>query len=108
MAREISIDELARRLERGERPLLLDVRQPWEHDLSRLPGSVLVPVGELPSRASEVRPAPGQLVVCYCHHGVRSLRAADILAQAGLSEVVSLAGGIDAWSLQVDPAVPRY
>jgi len=108
MAREISVEELSQRLERGERPLLLDVRQPWEHELSRLPDSVLVPLGQLPSRAAEVRPAPGQLVVCYCHHGVRSLHAAEILAGAGLSGVVSLAGGIEAWSLRIDPSIQRY
>jgi rhodanese-related sulfurtransferase len=108
MAREISVEELSQRLERGERPLLLDVRQPWEYELSRLPDSVLVPLGQLLSRAAEVRPAPGQLVVCYCHHGVRSLHAAEILAGAGLSGVVSLAGGIEAWSLQIDPSIPRY
>ena len=108
MAREISVEDLSLRLERGERPLLVDVRQPWEHELARLPDSLLLPLGELPSRAAEIRPAPGQLVVCYCHHGVRSLHGADVLSRAGLSDVVSLAGGIDAWSLQIDPSVPRY
>ena len=108
MAREISVDELSRRLERGEQPLLVDVRQPWEHELARLPDSLLLPLGELASRAAEVRPAPGQLVVCYCHHGVRSLHAAQLLSAAGLRQVVSLAGGIDAWSEQIDPSVPRY
>jgi rhodanese-related sulfurtransferase len=106
--REITVDELSRRLERGEKPLLLDVRQPWEHDLSRLPDSVLVPLPELAARAPEIRPVAGQQVVCYCHHGIRSLHAAEFLARAGLSDVVSLAGGIDAWSLQIDPSVPRY
>ena len=108
MAREISVDDLARKLERGEEPLLVDVRQPWEHELARLPGSLLLPLGELPSRTAEVRPGPGQLVVCYCHHGVRSLGAADFLSRSGLAGVVSLAGGIDAWSLQIDSSVPRY
>jgi rhodanese-related sulfurtransferase len=108
MGREISVEDLSHRLERGERPLLVDVRQPWEHELSRLPDSLLVPLGELAARAAEVQPAPGQLVVCYCHHGVRSLHAVEILSRAGLTEAVSLAGGIEAWSLQIDPAVPRY
>ena len=108
MVREISVDELASKIERGEGPLLIDVRQPWEHEISRLPGSLLLPLRELPARASEVRPAPGQLVVCYCHHGVRSLGAADFLSRSGLAGVVSLAGGIDAWSLQIDSSVPRY
>ena len=108
MAREISVDELSHRLERGDQPLLADVRQPWEHQLARLPGSLLLPLGELPSRAAEVQPAPGQLVVCYCHHGVRSLRAAEVLSGAGVRGVVSLAGGIEAWSQQIDSSVPRY
>ena len=107
MAREISVDDLARKLERGEEPLLVDVRQPWEHELARLPGSLLLPLGELPSRTGEVQPGPGQLVVCYCHHGVRSLRAAEVLSGAGIP-AVSLAGGIDAWSQQIDPSLPRY
>jgi rhodanese-related sulfurtransferase len=106
--REISADDLSLRLARGERTLLVDVRQPWEHELARLPGSLLLPLHELPSRTAEVPPDPGQLVVCYCHHGVRSLRAAEVLAGAGVAGVVSLAGGIDAWSLQIDPSVPRY
>ena len=108
MAREISVDELSHRLERGDQPLLVDVRQPWEHQLARLPSSLLLPLGELPSRAAEVQPGPGQLVVCYCHHGVRSLHAAEVLSSAGVANVVSLAGGIEAWSQQVDPSVPRY
>jgi rhodanese-related sulfurtransferase len=108
MAREISVDDLLRRLERGERPLLVDVRQPWEHQLAHLPDSLLLPLGDLPSRTAEVQPSPGQLVVCYCHHGVRSLHAAEVLSRAGVPGVFSLAGGIDAWSQQVDPSVPRY
>jgi adenylyltransferase/sulfurtransferase len=108
MIPEISVEDLSQRLERGERPLLVDVRQPWEHELSRLPDSLLLPLGELASRAAEIQPAPGQLVVCYCHHGLRSLHAAEVLSRAGLSGVASLAGGIEAWSLQIDPSVPRY
>ncbi|HWE22413.1 MAG TPA: rhodanese-like domain-containing protein [Myxococcales bacterium] len=108
MVREITVDDLSRSLDRGEKPLLVDVRQPWEHELSRLPDSLLVPLPELSGRVGEIRPAPGQQVVCYCHHGIRSLHAADFLARAGLHDVVSLAGGIDAWSLQIDPSVPRY
>jgi len=108
MIPEISVEDLSQRLEHGERPLLVDVRQPWEHELSRLPDSLLLPLSELPSRAAEVQPAPGQLVVCYCHHGVRSLHAAALLSGAGVPDVVSLAGGIEAWSEQIDPSVPRY
>ena len=77
-------------------------------ELSRLPESVLVPLPELGERAGEIRPREGQQVVCYCHHGVRSLHAAEYLGRLGLPDVVSLAGGIDAWSLQIDSSVPRY
>lgn len=86
---------------------LLDVRMPWEHDLVALPGSVLIPLQELPSCLSEVPSGEGPLVV-YCHHGVRSLGAAGYLEQQGIENVFSLSGGIDAWSLRIDPSVPRY
>lgn len=107
MVREISPQELSTLLSTGKAVLLVDVREPWENALCQLPGSVLIPLGELPARAGEVSPPEGTLVVTYCHHGVRSLRGAAVLGARGL-QVVSLAGGIDAWSLQVDPAVPRY
>jgi rhodanese-related sulfurtransferase len=108
MVREIRVDELASKLAAGEPVYLLDVRQPSEHQAAALPGSVLIPLNELPRRASEVQPAAGALVVVYCHHGMRSQRAAAFLQRSGLVDVVSLAGGIDAWSVHVDPSVPRY
>jgi rhodanese-related sulfurtransferase len=106
--REISGRELAAKLEAGAPVCLLDVREPWEHQLAALPGSVLVPLGELAARAPELDHPAGALVVTYCHHGVRSLSAAALLAGAGIPDVVSLAGGIDAWSREIDPTVPRY
>jgi rhodanese-related sulfurtransferase len=90
----------------GQPVVLVDVRQPEEHAICALPESVLIPLGELMGRVGEVQPA-GALVVVYCHHGIRSLSGAAILARAGI-EAVSLAGGIDRWSLTVDPSVPRY
>ncbi len=108
MVREIQPSELAAKLRAGEAVYLLDVRQSWEHEAAALPGSVLLPLHELPARSAEVAPPAGALVVVYCHHGIRSLRAAAYLERVGLSDVASLAGGIDAWSLEVDPAVPRY
>lgn len=92
---------------RGESLLLVDVRQPWEHELARLPDDVLIPLDQLADRADEIEAAPETLVVTYCHHGVRSLNAAAILAAHG-HRVASLAGGIDAWSQVIDPSVPRY
>lgn len=108
MVREITVTELEARLRKGEPTCLVDVRQPWEHELAKLPGSVLVPLGELPARHDEIEPAEGALTVVYCHHGVRSLSGAAFLERLGFAGVVSLAGGIDAWSLEVDPDVPRY
>jgi rhodanese-related sulfurtransferase len=87
---------------------LVDVRQPWEHDTAALPSSVLMPLAELSQRTDEIHPSAETMIVVYCHHGIRSLSGAAILESAGFKNVVSLAGGIDAWSLQIDPRVPRY
>jgi rhodanese-related sulfurtransferase len=108
VVQEIDVHELARKRSAGEVVYLLDVRQPWEHEQAVLPDSTLVPLAELPGRAGEVRPPPGVLVVVYCHHGIRSRSAAALLERLGFGEVVSLRGGIDAWSQEIDPAVPRY
>lgn len=105
---EIEAKELAARLARGERIYLVDVRQQWEHEIAALPGSVLLPLGELTRRWEELEPPPGALTVVYCHHGVRSLSATAWLQRQGMPNVLSLAGGIDAWSAEIDPAVPRY
>jgi adenylyltransferase/sulfurtransferase len=94
--------------QRGESIYLIDVRQPWEHDVARLPDDILVPLQELADRADEITPPAGALVVTYCHHGVRSINAAAILEKLGHTNVASLAGGIDAWSQLVDPGVARY
>ena len=106
--REITASELAAKLKGGEPVYLLDVRQGWEHEVARLPRSVLVPLDELPGRVGDLDPPEGALIVAYCHHGMRSLSAAAVLTQAGVDGVVSLAGGIDAWSRLVDATVPRY
>jgi len=105
---EIDPRELADKLRRDERVWLLDVRNLWEHELAHLQGDALIPVQELSERLAEVHPPQGALIVCYCHHGIRSLTAASILRQAGFPAALSLAGGIDLWSRIVDPSVPRY
>jgi molybdopterin/thiamine biosynthesis adenylyltransferase/rhodanese-related sulfurtransferase len=85
---------------------LLDVREPLEHELVHLEGSRLIPLGELPGRLAEIDPrAP---VIVYCHHGRRSLEAVSLLRAAGFHDALSLAGGIEAWALELDPALPRY
>lgn len=108
MVQQIRVQELAARIQAGEPIVLLDVRQPWEHELAALPNSTLIPLGELPVRADEFQPPEDAMVVVYCHHGIRSLSGAALLEQRGLRRVASLAGGIDAWSLLVDKAIPRY
>ena len=108
MPQQITPTELASRQSKGERFLLLDVRQPWENQAAALEGSVLIPLQDLPQRHEELRPEPGQRVVAYCHHGVRSYNAAEFLEHLGHGEVFSLAGGIAAWSREVDSKVPTY
>jgi adenylyltransferase/sulfurtransferase len=108
MVAQMSVQELARRLRQGDPVQLLDVRQLWEHEIAALPGSTLIPLGELAGRSDEITPTPGVPLVVYCHHGIRSLNGAHILLQQGFVDVFSLAGGIDAWSLQVDASIPRY
>jgi rhodanese-related sulfurtransferase len=108
MPRPITPAELAAHFESGSPVHLLDVRQPVEHALAALPSSQLIPLHELPQRWSEVKASDGSAVVCYCHHGVRSWHAAGFLEHQGFAEVYSLTGGIDAWSCQIDPSVPRY
>jgi adenylyltransferase/sulfurtransferase len=108
MIQQITVAELAAMMARGERLVLLDVRLPWEHELASLPGSQLLPLNELPARVGEISAPEDALVVVYCHHGIRSLSGVALLQQAGFLRVASLAGGIDAWSVHVDPQVPRY
>ena len=103
--RDIEPLELKRRLEGHEPTVLLDVREPMEHRIVHLPGSVLVPLGQLAQRAGELDPAASYVV--YCHHGVRSVGAVEFLRGLGL-RAWNLAGGIAAWTDQVDPTLPRY
>lgn len=95
------------RLPEAERPVLLDVRNPEEFALVRLPGSVLIPVHELEEREDELKAFSGKEVVVYCHHGVRSLSGAAFLIARGYN-AVSLRGGIDVYSVEVDSSLPRY
>ena len=103
---EISPEVLAERLRAAEPPVLIDVREPWEHDVARIAGARLVPMNSLPAALSTLDPS--REYVIHCHHGVRILMAAQFLRERGLRRVTNLSGGIDAWSVQVDPSVPRY
>jgi len=103
---QISAKEVNERLGRGDKLLLVDVREQWEYDLSKIPGAKLIPLGTLPANLNTLLDADE--VICYCHHGMRSLDAAVWLRQQGVESAKSMAGGIDRWSVEVDPQVPRY
>jgi molybdopterin/thiamine biosynthesis adenylyltransferase/rhodanese-related sulfurtransferase len=105
---EMSAAEVRAALERGDEFLLLDVREPGEWETARIEAAQLLPLSELEARLAELEAWRGRRVVVHCHHGGRSARACEILAAQGFRNVANLAGGIEAWSLTVDPAVPRY
>lgn len=108
MVRQITPRDLAKEIANGHHVALIDVRQNWENQIAALPGSQLIPLNELPKRAKEIARQDDEPVVVYCHHGVRSMSAANFLEKLGFDNVLSLAGGIDAWSCEIDPEVPRY
>lgn len=105
---EITPAQLAEKLRSPTPPRLLDVRGSDEFAVAAIQGATLIPLGELSSRSAEVQSWKNDAVVVYCHRGVRSLRGAGILKGLGFANVSSLAGGIDRWSVEVDPKVPRY
>jgi adenylyltransferase/sulfurtransferase len=103
---EITVRELAERMRRGDALELIDVREPWEHAYARIPGARLLPLGALAAAIPTLDPA--REYVLQCHHGVRSMHGVELLRAAGFRRVRNLAGGIAAWSSEVDPAVPSY
>jgi rhodanese-related sulfurtransferase len=103
---QISPAEVKARMDRGEQLVLVDVREQWEYDLCRIEGAKLVPLGSLAARVATLQEFDE--VICYCHHGMRSLDAAAWLRFQGIEKAKSLSGGIEQWSQDVDPAVPRY
>ena len=102
---EIGPQELSDARRRGDL-VLLDVREPQEHAIAHIEGARLLPLGALPARISELDSS--QPIVVFCHHGVRSRMALDFMRRAGFAKIQHLRGGIDAWSRDVDPTVPRY
>ncbi len=88
------------------KPMVLDVREPWEHEVCTIPDSKLLPMQQIPGYVHAL-PADTDIVV-VCHHGMRSLQVAQFLKQSGLERVFNLAGGIAAWAEQVDTDMPRY
>ncbi|MCA1553727.1 MAG: hypothetical protein LC737_05050 [Chloroflexi bacterium] len=103
---ELPVEQLKAKLERGEQPPIIDVREPWEHALVNLPQATLIPMNTIPERINELDP-DAELVV-YCHHGARSWNVAAYLMQHGFTNVKNLTGGIDAWARRVDRTMPTY
>lgn len=89
------------------KPLLLDVRELWEFNTAHMEGALLMPMGDVPARAHQELD-PDEPIVVVCHHGARSLNVTMWLRAQGFEQAQSLAGGIDAWSRTINPAVPRY
>ena len=106
MSFTITPKELKSRLDKGDKLVLVDVREPWEYAIATLEGSVLVPLATLQQSLGKLdRNAE---IIAVCHHGMRSADATGFLLQQGFANVKNLIGGMDAWSTQVDPSVPRY
>jgi rhodanese-related sulfurtransferase len=103
---EILPGDVKQRLDRGEKMLLVDVREPHEYAICRIEGAVLIPMGMIPSNLQKLD--TDEDVICFCHHGMRSMDVANWLHAQGVKSAKSMAGGIDRWSLEIDPKVPRY
>jgi len=104
---EISPGQVKSMQLRGETLTLVDVREPWEYEASRLEGAKHIPMGDIPTRAHQEL-NPDDHIVVMCHHGVRSLSVTNWLRQQGYEKVQSMRGGIDGWARTVDPKVPLY
>ena len=103
---ELTVEDLKSLMERKEPCFLLDVREPDEHEFARIPGSHLIPLGQVPGRLAEI--PKDRPIVVHCKSGSRSARAVSFLLKSGCPHVANLTEGIDAWSERVDPTVPRY
>ena len=103
---EVSVGELKRRLDRGSKFNLIDVREPYEYEFCHIEGSKLIPVGQVLDRVKEFS-LNAEYVFC-CHTGERSGWVVNYLRQHGFTKVKNLTGGIDAWALEIDPSMPRY
>jgi len=103
---EILPRDVKQRLDRGEKLLLVDVREPHEHALCQIEGAVLIPMGNIPTNLQRLD--TDEDVICFCHHGMRSMDVANWLRAQGVKSARSMSGGIDRWSVEIDPGVPRY
>lgn len=105
---EISVAEAQRRLSSPNPPRLIDVRELEEFEAARIAGAECLPLSSWPALAAEKLTDPAQPILVQCHHGGRSARAAEFLIRNGFTDITNVAGGIDAWSVEIDPSIPRY
>ncbi len=105
---EIDVYSVKRMLDSGTEALLIDCREPEEHEFARIHGSVLIPMYETPDRLAEIEPHRQKRIIVHCHHGRRSMQVVQWLRQQGFEKAQSMADGIEAWSEFVDSTVPRY
>ncbi len=107
MFKEYNPQQLKEYLDQADtKPILLDVREPWEYERCHFPNSKLIPMRQIPSVLHDFDPE--QEIVVICHHGIRSRAVANYLAQHDFSNVINLSSGIDGWAKQVDPSIPTY
>ncbi len=105
---EIDVKSVKSMLDSGDNFLLLDCRQPQEHQTAKIDGAMLIPMGEIPDRLSEIESFKTTKIVVHCHLGGRSLRVTEWLRSNGFEQTQNMTGGITAWSQDVDPSVPQY
>ena len=109
MPLEVSVAAARQKLTNQPKTVLLDVREPAEYDLAHLPESLLIPMNLVPGELQKLESLADEAeILVLCHHGVRSLQVAAWLQSKGIDNVSSINGGIDRWSVEVDPAIPRY
>ena len=104
--KEVSVQELKRRLDAGDKLQLIDVREPWEVAIARIPGSTPIPLGQLPARLGELQSDSD--IIVMCKSGGRSRRATELLLARGYERAANLAGGIEAWADEIEPDLPTY
>jgi len=104
---EVTPAEVMARINAGETIRMIDVRETGEHNICRIEGARLIPMNSIPNHLQELD-SEGPMLIVFCHHGIRSLSVVDWLRRQGVENCQSMSGGIDLWSLTVDPSVPRY
>ena len=106
MIDDITPQELKDLLEKDLPPKVIDVRQDWEYEKCHIEGSILIPMDEIEDHIDQFDPDEG--IVLVCHHGMRSAQVAQYLVQTGFTNIINLAGGLDAWAREIDPAMEQY